>query len=61
MASELEDCDRRSNVFPSVATRTVRDQLYQLNVPKSTWPDGIHPKVLNELADVTAGPASTIY
>lgn len=40
---------------------SLRDQLYQLNVPKPTWPDGIHPKVLNELADVTAGPASTIY
>ncbi|KAK4807474.1 hypothetical protein QYF61_008242 [Mycteria americana] len=38
-----------------------QDQLYQLNVHKSTGPDGIHPRVLKELADITVGPLSIVY
>lgn len=37
-------------------TETVRDQLYQLSVPRSMGPDGIHPRALKEVADVMAGP-----
>lgn len=32
------------------------NQLYQLNVHESMGPDGIHPSLLKELADVVAGP-----
>lgn len=30
-----------------VAPEIVKGQCYQLNVRKSMWPDGIHPRVLN--------------
>jgi len=43
-----------------VDTEIVRDQLYQLNLHKSMGPDGIHPRVLNKLADVMAGSVPII-
>lgn len=53
--SELEDCVRGSSGFPFVATKTVRDQLYQLDVPRCMGPDRIHPRVLKKLVDVVLG------
>ena len=60
-ASELEDHNCGNSDFPFVDTEIVRDRLYQLNVCKSAWPDGSHPRVPKELADVAAGLLSITY
>lgn len=44
-----------------MGTEILRDQLSQLNVFKSMQPDGIHPRVLKELVDVTVGPLLIMY
>ena len=36
---------------------TIRDLLLHMDCHKSMGPDGIHPSVLRELADVIAGAA----
>jgi len=51
----LEDHSCGNSDFPLVDTEIVRDQLYLLKVCKSWGPDGVLPRVLKELADVTAG------
>jgi len=55
-SSESEDPDRGGSDFPVVDTEIVRAQMYQLNIHKPTWPDGIHPTELKELSDVMAVP-----
>ena len=46
---------------PTIQEETVRDLLLQLDCHESMAPDEIHPRVLRELAELTAEPPSTIY
>ncbi|PKU39174.1 rna-directed dna polymerase from mobile element hypothetical protein [Limosa lapponica baueri] len=47
--------------FPLVEEDQVREQLSKLDIHKPMGLDGMHPRVLRELAEVTAGPLSTIF
>ena len=49
------------NEVPVVEEVAVIDLLLHLDVHKSMEPDGIHPRILRELAEVLAKPLSIIY
>ncbi|KAK4810854.1 hypothetical protein QYF61_008826 [Mycteria americana] len=58
---EMEDRDGEQNEAPIIQGEMVSDLLYHLDTRKSMGPDGIHPRVLRELAEVLTKPLSILY
>ena len=46
---------------PAIQEEIVSDLLHHIDIHKSMGPDGIHPRVLKELAGVLTKPLSIIY
>ncbi|KAK4824085.1 hypothetical protein QYF61_010596 [Mycteria americana] len=61
MPPELEDRDREQNEGPVIQGEMVSDLLHHLDTHRSMGPDGIHPRVLRELAEVLTKLHSIIY
>ncbi|PKU42867.1 rna-directed dna polymerase from mobile element jockey- hypothetical protein [Limosa lapponica baueri] len=57
----LEDKDGEQNNTPIIHKEVVNDLLMHLDMHKSMGPDGIHPRVLRELARELTKPLSIIY
>ncbi|GAB0208172.1 mitochondrial enolase superfamily member 1 [Grus japonensis] len=58
---ELEDRDREQNEASIIQGEMDSDLLHHLDTHKSMGLDGIHPRVLRELAEVLTKPLSIIY
>ncbi|KAK4833030.1 hypothetical protein QYF61_027412 [Mycteria americana] len=61
LPTELEDRDREQNEAPIIQGEMVSDLLHHLDTHRSMGPDGIHPRVLRELAEVLTKPLSIVY
>jgi len=57
----LEDREGECNKCPIIQEEAVNDLLCHLDIHKSMGLDGIHPRVLRELAEELAKPLSVIY
>ncbi|KFW84157.1 hypothetical protein N305_14407, partial [Manacus vitellinus] len=53
--------DKNLNSPPVIQEETVSDLLSRLDPHKSMGPDGIHPRVMRELAEELTKPLSIIY
>lgn len=53
--------DREQNEAPIIQGEMVGDLLQNLDTHESKGPDGIHARVLRELAEVLTEPLSVIY
>ena len=53
---ELEDREGKQNEAPIMQGEMVSDLLHHLDTHRSMGPDGIHPRVLRELAEVLTKP-----
>ncbi|KAK4809540.1 hypothetical protein QYF61_016972 [Mycteria americana] len=60
-APELEDGDGEQNAAPIIQGEIVRDLLHHLGTHRSMGLDGIHPRVLRELAEVLTKPLPILY
>ncbi|GAB0179390.1 mitochondrial enolase superfamily member 1 [Grus japonensis] len=58
---EVEDRDGEQNEAPITQGEMVSDLLHHLDTHRSMGLDGIHPRVLRELAEVLTKPLSIIY
>ncbi|KAK4827581.1 hypothetical protein QYF61_019483 [Mycteria americana] len=58
---ELEDRDGEQNEAPIIQGEMISDLLHHLDTHRSMGPDGIHPRVLRELAEVLTKPLSILY
>ncbi|KAK4826708.1 hypothetical protein QYF61_010923 [Mycteria americana] len=57
----VEDGDGEQNEAPTIQGQMVSDLLHHLDTHKSMGLDGIHPRVLRELAEVLTKPLSILY
>ena len=61
LCPDLEVWDAMQNTPLVIQMETIRELLLHLDCHKSMGPDGLHPRVLRELAGVIAEPFLTIY